>query len=164
MLIILPSDIIVNTFFPLSVIFFFTRKRRRDILISEGDIMYSFAPILERIKAVKKESGMTNEELSRASGIPRGTLNKILSGGTTEPKLPALMAIAAALDTSVDYLVYGRIPTISAELSQAEYGVIKAYRELNEEGQELVFDYVDTLVQSGKYIKNSPSCVVSEEA
>ena len=126
--------------------------------------MYDFAPILARIKAAKKASGLTNDELAAKSGVPVGTLRKILSGGTTEPKLPALMAIAAALDTSVDFLVYGRMPKIDAKLSQAEFDVIKAYRELNEEGQELVFDYVDTLVQSGKYIKNSPACVVSEEA
>lgn len=69
---------------------------------------YDFSPILMRIKSEKKKAGMTNDELSLASGVPIGTLRKILSGGTTEPKLPALMSIASALNTSVDYLVYGK--------------------------------------------------------
>lgn len=72
--------------------------------------MYDFAPILARLKEAKRESGMTNEELSRSSGVSIGTLNKILSGDTQEPKLPALMAIAHALGVSVDYLIYGRHP------------------------------------------------------
>ena len=126
--------------------------------------MYDFAPILARIKAAKKASGLTNDELAEKSGVPVGTLRKILSGGTTEPKLPALMAIASALDTSVDYLVYGRYPKIDAKLTREEYEILIAYRELNEEGQELVFGYVDTLVQSGKYIKTNSFGMVEEEA
>ena len=72
------------------------------------------------------------------------------------------MAIAAALDTSVDYLVYGRYPKIDVKLTREEYEILIAYRELNEEGQTLVSGYVDTLVQSGKYIKTDPSGMVEE--
>lgn len=42
--------------------------------------------VIERIKRLKKESGYTNETLSKLSGVPLGTLNKILSGGVKSVK------------------------------------------------------------------------------
>ena len=51
----------------------------------------------ERVKQVKKDKGITNEALSEASGIPLGTLGKLLSGFTEEPKLSTAVAIAEAL-------------------------------------------------------------------
>lgn len=69
--------------------------------------MYEFEPILRRLKDAKSASGLTNKELSEKSSVPLGTVNKILSGDTEEPKLPAIMALAEALDVSADYLIYG---------------------------------------------------------
>lgn len=45
---------------------------------------------------------MTAEELSNQSGVPLGTLNKILSGATKDPKLETLKAIARVLGMSLD--------------------------------------------------------------
>lgn len=69
--------------------------------------IYDFKSILLREKKAKADSGLTNEELSQKSGVALGTLNKILSGSTQEPKLPAIAALADALDVSLDYLVFG---------------------------------------------------------
>lgn len=96
--------------------------------------MYDFSPILLRLKEAKKRSGMTNEELSAASGVPVGTLKKIFAGDTKEPKLPALMSIASALDTSVDYLVYGKSP----------YAAKKPVTE-NGNGHDELFNLIDQL-------------------
>lgn len=57
---------------------------------------------LERINEYKKKLGMTSEELSEKSGVPIGTLNKILSGATKDPKLETLKAIARVLGLSLD--------------------------------------------------------------
>ena len=40
---------------------------------------------LEKIAEYKKKLGMTTEELSEKSGVPIGTLNKILCGATKDP-------------------------------------------------------------------------------
>lgn len=106
--------------------------------------MYDFMPILSRIKAAKKDAGLTNDELAAKSGVPIGTLRKLLSGATTEPKLPALMAIATALDVSVDWLIYGtaadlRLPSDLKALSDA-------LAQLNDEGREKLLDYAADLV------------------
>ena len=52
---------------------------------------------LEKINEYKKRMGLTTEELSKLSGVPVGTLNKILSGATKDPKLETLKAIARVL-------------------------------------------------------------------
>lgn len=57
---------------------------------------------LEKIAEYKKKIGLTTEELSEKSGIPIGTLNKILNGTTKDPKLETLKAIARVLGLSLD--------------------------------------------------------------
>jgi len=52
---------------------------------------------LDKIAEYKKKLGLTTEELSIRSGVPVGTLNKILSGATRDPKLETLKAIAKVL-------------------------------------------------------------------
>ena len=73
---------------------------------------------IEYIKEVKKERGLTNEELSKLSGIPLGTLNKILSGHTTDPQFETVKAICKALDISLaaldDYETQQEVHTIAA--------------------------------------------------
>lgn len=46
--------------------------------------------------------GLTTDELSQRSGVPIGTLNKILSGATKDPKLETLKAIARVLGLSLN--------------------------------------------------------------
>lgn len=53
---------------------------------------------LEYLKARKNELNMTTEELSERSGVPLGTLNKILAGQTMDPKFETLKAICKALE------------------------------------------------------------------
>ena len=53
---------------------------------------------VELLKKLKKLQKLTNEELSNKSGVPVGTLNKILSGATKSPKHNTVEAIADALN------------------------------------------------------------------
>ena len=57
---------------------------------------------LEKIAEYKKKLGLTTEELSEKSEVPLGTLNKILSGATKDPKLETLKSIAHVLGLSLD--------------------------------------------------------------
>lgn len=43
---------------------------------------YNFQDMIDRIKTQKKLKGVTNKELSESSGVPYGTLNKILGAET----------------------------------------------------------------------------------
>ena len=57
---------------------------------------------LELVNKLKQERGMVSEDLARLSGVPLGTLNKILNGQTKNPSLETVFALAHALGCSVD--------------------------------------------------------------
>lgn len=94
---------------------------------------------IDRIKQIKNEKKITNEKLSALTGIPLGTLSKILAGISDSPKLSNIVAIADALDCTVDYLVSGvRQNTNNFTLSSDEMSLVEGYRSLDGFGQELV--------------------------
>ncbi len=79
---------------------------------------------LEKIAEYKKKLNMTTEELSRRSGVPVGTLNKILSGATKDPKLETLKAIARVLGLTLndfDDAVETEPQTIAAHFDGADF-------------------------------------------
>ena len=51
----------------------------------------------DMIARYRKDAGMTIDELSESSGVPKGTLNKIIAGTTKAPTLDTMKAIAKAL-------------------------------------------------------------------
>ena len=57
---------------------------------------------LELVNKLKQERGLKTEELAQLSGVPVGTLNKILNGQTKNPSLETVFALAHALECSVD--------------------------------------------------------------
>ena len=62
---------------------------------------------IDRIKQLKNEQKITNDRLSEMTGIPLGTLSKILAGISDSPKLANIVSIAEALGSSLDYIVSG---------------------------------------------------------
>ena len=53
---------------------------------------------IDRIKLLKSEKKITNDRLSELTGIPLGTLSKILAGISDSPKLSNIVAICGALE------------------------------------------------------------------
>lgn len=77
---------------------------------------------LEMIAIYKKKLGLTTEELSEKSGVPVGTLNKILSGATKDPKLETLKAIARVLGLTLnDFDDRPVADTIAAHFDGSDY-------------------------------------------
>lgn len=62
----------------------------------------------ERIKARKHALGITANDLFEKSGVPLDTINNIVYGRTADPRIESLARIAVALDTSLDYIVFGK--------------------------------------------------------
>lgn len=52
----------------------------------------------QRLAQLKAERGLTTEALSLKSGVPKGTINKLLNGETRNPTIGTLTALAEALD------------------------------------------------------------------
>ncbi len=99
---------------------------------------------LERIKMLKSQRKITNDRLSEMTGIPLGTLAKLLAGISDSPKLSNIVAISRALDCSLDWLITG-VPenTNNYTLEPAEITLVESYREMDEYGRELVMLVID---------------------
>lgn len=81
---------------------------------------------LEKIAEYKKRLGITTEELSSLSGIPIGTLNKLLSGQTKDPKLETLKSLARVFNCTLDDFDDKDNVEVSPEYSES----VHAYEEL----------------------------------
>ena len=100
---------------------------------------------IKRIKEVKSARKMTNDELSERTGIPGGTLSKILAGISETPKFCNIVAICEALNCSLDYIVYGLEENKNNyTLSDEEIEMIEDYRALDARGQETVAALIES--------------------
>ena len=99
---------------------------------------------LERIKKIKSSRKITNDKLSDMTGIPLGTLSKLLAGVSDSPKLSNIVAISRALDCSLDWLITG-VPanTNNYTLEPEEMTLVEAYRELDGYGRALTLAVVE---------------------
>ena len=99
---------------------------------------------IDRIRRIKSEKKITNEQLSEMTGIAISTLSKILAGFSDSPKLSNICAICQALDCSVEYILTG-VPdnTNNYTLEEHEIDLIEQYRTLDEYGKSLVAVVID---------------------
>jgi len=105
---------------------------------------------IKRIKEVKSARKMTNDELSERTGIPGGTLSKILAGISETPKFCNIVAICEALNCSLDYIVYGLEENKNNyTLTDEEIEMIEEYRTLDPRGQETVAAIIES---QGAYV------------
>ena len=94
---------------------------------------------IDRIKALKSQRKLTNELLAERSGIPLGTLSKLMAGMNESPKLSNIVAICNALECSVEYIVTGNPDnTNNYTLSSDEISFVESYRKLDVWGQSLM--------------------------
>ena len=94
---------------------------------------------IKRIKQIKAERKMTNDELAEKTGIPGGTLAKILAGISESPKLANIVAICQALNCSLDFVMYGiEENSNNFTLDDDEIDLIERFRTLDERGRDTV--------------------------
>lgn len=94
---------------------------------------------IKRIKKIKSDRKITNDELAERTGIPGGTLSKILAGISESPKLSNFVAICEALNCSLDYIMYGiEENSNNYTLDEEEIDLVERFRELDERGKETV--------------------------
>lgn len=99
--------------------------------------------ILDLIRAEKDNRNLTNDQLSKLSGVPVGTINRVLSGKTASPNYITVVALCRALDISIDEVegiksqqIIGdppkEKPTIIVQMHQTNYQ-LRAENELLKE-------------------------------
>lgn len=99
---------------------------------------------------LKKKSGKTLKQISEESKVPLGTLNKLFSGQTKDPKLETVQAVVHALGYTLDDLDDGQSAKKSPSTDEAAPGEGRISMEesnrlldalgLVEEGQDLSDD------------------------
>jgi repressor LexA len=58
----------------------------------------------EKLARLKSRRGLTTDALSLKSGVPKGTINKLLNGETRNPTIGTLKALAEALECPLEWL------------------------------------------------------------
>ena len=118
---------------------------------------------LENLNRLKKNCGMTIEQISTVSGVPKGTLNKLFAGQTKDPQLSTVSAVVHCMGYTLDDL---SDDTASGKiiLDPIQTKLLDAFDQLNDEGQTKALDYVEDLVLTGRYKKAAAHGVAAKEA
>lgn len=99
---------------------------------------------INRIKQIKNERKMTNDDLAEKTGIAGGTLAKILAGISESPKLSNFVAICEALNCSLDYIMYGiEENSNNYTLSDDEIDMVERFRSLDARGRDTVLSLLE---------------------
>lgn len=96
---------------------------------------------LDVFTEMRKKSGMSIDEISAKSGIPKGTLSKISAGITKSPPLETMRKLVHSMGYTLDDLDKGL--EVSNNFSEEEKSHIKKYRALDSYGKEAVDSVLD---------------------
>ena len=96
-----------------------------------------FTVWLERLVQLKKNSGMTIEQIATASGVPKGTLNKLFAGQTKDPQLSTVSAVVHCMGYTLDDLS-GDTSNGETVLTPRQSALLSSFDQLNEEGQTIL--------------------------
>ena len=102
----------------------------------------------ERLKALRKEIGMTQIELGEKLNYGSTAIANY-EAGRNQPSIPDLMKIASIFDVSMDYLLCVsdiRHPYEVSEETVAMHKFRQYYTQLNEESKKELFTYMRYLV------------------
>lgn len=102
--------------------------------------------IIERLRKLRFERGMTQQDVASKSGINYSYYNKIESLGTTrsQPSLPTLLRICNALGTSLDYLLSGEFTNEDSIIDE----ILVELRKCSPHTRKTILEIVRVLVKS----------------
>lgn len=80
--------------------------------------------MVEKLSYLKKLRHLTSEEISRLSGVPLGTLNKIFSGQTKNPAVGPMDRITQVLRVPIRYLLDDDLPPECWVTAAAQDGMV----------------------------------------
>lgn len=96
---------------------------------------------LKDLKIIMKMKGFTPESLSAKSGVPKSTIDKILSGNTPDPRYNTVKELVNALNLKVDEVIYYldlSADDIKETLSPSDIELLHKYNKLDIHGKEIV--------------------------
>lgn len=119
----------------------------------------------ERIRLLRIEHQMTQEELGAKVGVQKAAIYKYENGLVVNLKRSILEKLALVLDTTPTYLMgMEDAEPAHASLTPAQTALLDNFDQLNEEGQTKALEYVEDLVLTGRYKKAAAHGVAAKEA
>ena len=120
---------------------------------------------LDKLRIMKKQSGKTSQSISDETGIPKSTIDKLLTGRTKDPALSMVRSIVHCLGYTLDDLDDTQKSTTPAETDKDDANkqkLMNNYDLLNNEGQQDLVDYSDMLAGNPRKLKESDKTVPVE--
>jgi transcriptional regulator with XRE-family HTH domain len=115
----------------------------------------------ENIKRRRKLLGITQNALSRLSGISQSAISDIENPQVTKlPNIDTIKKLAAALQCTVSDLTGETVQDNAAVLSPIERRLLAAVARLNAQGMEKVIAYAEDLCETEKYIRGAAASAV----
>lgn len=128
----------------------------------------------EKIKSIRLSKNLTQKELGKLCGMADSAIRRYELGGAN-PKLETLKRIASALNVGLDEFMTDSELSLFESMAnfylQSNYGIeeagsleertpqenylLVAFRELNDDGQKKVTDYVGDLTKIPEYRKGT---------
>lgn len=109
----------------------------------------------ERLKALRKQYGYTQEQLASLIGVERSSIGKYEGKSRIIPSDDIKYKIAELFNVSVDYLLgYSDSPTplnIDSSFSDVELQLVNDFRSLNKQGKEYI---LQTMAMAVNIYKN----------
>lgn len=120
----------------------------------------------ERIRQLRIEHQMTQEELGARVGVQKAAIYKYENGLVVNLKRSILENSPIVLDTTPTYLMGMEDSEQQAnmQLTPQQSTLLAAFGQLNEEGQVKAVEYVEDLVLTGRYKKCPASGLDAKEA
>ena len=126
--------------------------------------------VAERIKQLRKEANLTQEELADQLGLKKVSIQKYENGGVTNIKSQTLEKLGEIFNVSPAYIMgwdkFDNIDTSSIkedlqilDLIRIHCGYVgielfQIFNELNEEGKRKILYYAEDIAQISKYKSN----------
>lgn len=111
-------------------------------------VMEEIYDIGKRLKEVMAERGMTISRLAELTGVSEDTIKAIRCGKTKSPGIQLMIAIADALECTMDGFLH------RASLSREELYLLRRYRLLNQHGRQMVNLMLDSESHMQKKLYN----------
>lgn len=123
--------------------------------------------ISERIAMLRKERGLTLEEVGNRVGVGKSTVRKWESGLIANMRRDKIAKLANALSVDPAFLMGWQDEQkteTDSTLAPSERQLVERYRELNAEGRARLLDEADLLASSYRYQKDSAPAASSADA
>jgi transcriptional regulator with XRE-family HTH domain len=98
----------------------------------------------QRIRELRKEKGLNQDDLAKASGVSLPTISRYEKGNRDEPKLTIIRKISKYFNVSIDYLA-GDSDERDSEVSTDS--LITLFRYLNSEDKRMLVGLAKSLLQ-----------------